>query len=73
MHRLGGVAHARRSQRGSLASKSSRDAGKKILILFIHNVFVTCLFNNLFPFRAISPIECGSFQSEWQYKEHQSH
>lgn len=27
-HRLGGLAHARRSQRGSLASKSSRDAGK---------------------------------------------
>lgn len=27
---LGGVAHARRSQRGSLASKSSRDGGKTI-------------------------------------------
>lgn len=29
MKNKGGVAHARRSQRGSLASKSSRDGGKK--------------------------------------------
>lgn len=71
---LGGLrqAQARRSQRGSLASKSSRDGGNGGNFSSMH-IKDPLIGDDTHFFIFRPPIERGPFQSKWQYQKYKSY
>lgn len=63
----GGVAHARRSQRGSLASKTSRDGGKQFNPIFFEYFILHSVLSFVFLERAV-PLSVDHFNQNGNIK-----